>query len=87
MPVATYRKRPVEILALQWTGENKEELSEWTADPEPGIRFMPSGATFLWVQANETWLPLETGEWVIKDSLGFYPCKEEMFAKTYELVS
>lgn len=37
----------------------------------------------LWVAANDSWLPIEVGEWVIKDSEGFYPCKESVFAETY----
>lgn len=35
----------------------------------------------LWVEANQTWLPIEIGEWVVKDDLGFYPCKDEIMRK------
>lgn len=45
------------------------------------------GATAaLYVAANQAWLGLDQGEWVAKDSQGFYPIKAEVFTKTYELV-
>lgn len=44
------------------------------------------GATAeLWVEANKQLVPIMTGEWVIKDELGCYPCKDEVFVKSYEL--
>ncbi|QGZ16698.1 hypothetical protein PBI_DEWDROP_50 [Microbacterium phage Dewdrop] len=60
------------------------------------VRFEPPGAVddegeviwddglaHLWVEANLAWLPIELGEWILKDRLGFYPCKDEMFQTTY----
>lgn len=38
----------------------------------------PERTAELWVEANQRWLPIEDGEWVIKDQLGFYPCKDEV---------
>lgn len=38
----------------------------------------------LWVAANGAWLRVVPGEWVIRDSLGFYPCQEEKFQETYD---
>lgn len=29
---------------------------------------------------------VDTGEWVIKDEKGLYPCKPDIFEKTYEPV-
>ncbi|AEL98276.1 hypothetical protein LINSTU_33 [Mycobacterium phage LinStu] len=36
--------------------------------------------------ANQSWLPIKDGEWVVKDRLGFYPVEDGVFAETYELV-
>lgn len=41
------------------------------------------GVAELWVEANKRWLPIEASEWIIKDQLGFYPCKDEVFINTY----
>lgn len=38
----------------------------------------------LWVAANSQWLPIVVDEWIIKDSLGFYPCKDRIFKATYD---
>lgn len=84
MPAAVYRKRPVTIEAVQWTGKNKQELIDWTGGSEGFTD--ATGVAELWVEANNAWLPLEVGEWVLKDSLGFYPCKNDMFLHSYEPV-
>lgn len=76
-----YRKRPVIIDANQWTGVNGELLVAWMG--EDNIYFDFDG-TAIYVAANDAWLNIEVGEWVIKDSLGFYPCKDEKFHETYE---
>lgn len=36
MTAQTYRKKPVEIQALQWTGENADELYDWAVLPSRG---------------------------------------------------
>lgn len=46
-----------------------------------------SGHGELYVAANNAWLDIEIGEWIIKDSRGFYPCKPDIFAQTYEVVA
>lgn len=92
----TYRKRPVEVDAMQWTGSNAAALARWVIGPtalvdgftvEPDPRPEDDGTEFtglLWVAANRQWLPIETSEWVLRDGRGFYPCKAEVFAETYE---
>ena len=46
----------------------------------------PARPARLYVAANDAWLDIEVGEWIIRDSLGFYPCKPDIFAATYEAV-
>lgn len=43
--------------------------------------FEPSQRGELWVAANKSVLPIDLGEWVVKDDLGFYPCKDEIMRK------
>lgn len=84
-----YRKRPVEIEALQWTGDNAKELQDWTEGAFYPISYEnrpanPNANAGLFIAANCMHLHIETGEWVLKDQKGFYPCKPDIFAKTYE---
>lgn len=79
----TYTSRPVSITAMQWTGENLDDIKAWVGDDN--LDHWASGvALTLWVEANTSWLPLEPGEWIVKDELGFYPCKDSIFQRKYE---
>jgi hypothetical protein len=85
-----YRKKPVVIQAMQWTGDNEAEIQAWTGagrfheiDPEDRGDD-PDATGALLVDANSAWLTIEPGEWVLRDQAGFYPCKAAIFAATYE---
>jgi hypothetical protein len=84
--VKSYRKKPVVIEAIQWTGDNLDEIWDWTTAE---FVYGPTEVNplRLYVAANDAWLDLEVGEWIIKDSAGFYPCKADIFAVTYEAVA
>lgn len=76
-----YRKKPVVIEAVQWTGENHAEMCEFI-DPEvfeiiPGV-----GLVIHTLEGDHHASP---GDYIIKGVNGeFYPCKPDIFAKTYE---
>lgn len=92
---STFQKRPVQVQAIQWTGENPYAVRAFTGMHKTE----PSGDHFvftvqdgidnakLYVAANDAWLDIEIGEWVIRDDRGFYPCKPDIFAATYEQVA
>jgi hypothetical protein len=94
MPVHTYRKRPVTIEALQWTGDNVEAIQQWVGCQEGIYLFLPecghdmSGTDntkpVLYVAANDAWLNVEIGEWIAKDRHGFYPIKDDVFLESYD---
>lgn len=85
MSAGRFRKKPVVIEAMQWTGDNLQEIWDWTTAE---VVYGPTEVNplRLYVGANEAWLDLEVGEWILKDALGFYPCKAGMFANNYEPV-
>lgn len=97
-----FRKNPIEFEAVQFTGENFEEIQAFvgmrlTSLGETEIHIFNPINTYLpqhlydgrpnppeaelWVEANKSWLPIYNGEWVVKDELGFYPCKNEIIQK------
>lgn len=51
-----------------------------------GCDAQPARPAGLYVAANDVWVNIEIGEWIIRDSLGFYPCKPSIFDTTYEEV-
>lgn len=81
--IKTFQRKPTQIQAVQWTGQNRSEISEFGAQ----VRSTRTSALSLWVEANKAWLDLEQGEWIAKDQLGFYPIKDVMIQENYEEVT
>lgn len=76
-----YRKRPVVVEAVQWTGENHGEMCEFI-DPEV---FEITSHVGLVIHTLEGDHHASPGDYIIKGVNGeFYPCKPDVFEKTYE---
>lgn len=80
--MAKYRKKPVVIEAkqLEFTTTSQQEICDWcegTKSFDGGVKIPTLEGTMI---AN-------TGDYIIKGINGeFYPCKPDIFKKTYELV-
>jgi hypothetical protein len=83
-----FRKKPIEITAVQWTGDNADQLAEFT-----GGRFEPADDSWdepeitgcVYDELHSTWVGLRIGDWVLRGIRGeFYPCAAAVFAETYE---
>ncbi len=80
--MARYRKRPVEISAIRWTGENVEEVAAMT-DGSINVVYDSAGRAFL-IQTLEGQMRCSMGDWLIRGVEGeFYPCQHSIFQKTY----
>lgn len=79
-----YRKKPVVIEAIQYTGANVQEILEFTN----GGAYKNGGKSdYITIQTLEGDLTATTGDWIIKGVKGeFYPCKPDIFEATYEPV-
>lgn len=78
-----YRKLPVVIEAIQWTGTNDSELLNFM---EAGKFYFKNG-NHLYIKTLEGDHRAIIGDYIIKGIKGeFYPCKEDIFLKTYEEV-
>ena len=81
-----FRKKPVVIDAIQWTGKNLEELRQWMSPDYPawGTVTNPDALIIQTLEGNHH---ARIGDWIIKGVHGeFYPCKSDIFEKTYEPV-
>ncbi len=77
-----YRKKPVVIEAIQWTGDNLHEIAEWA---QPFVSGNAKDPGRIHIQTKEGLMWADVGAWVIKGVQGeFYACKEDIFAATYE---
>jgi hypothetical protein len=81
--MARYRKKPVEIDAVQWDGDNQREIADFLGDDFAGWR---ADAKVL-VRTAEGELTASRGDWIIRGVQGeHYPCKPDIFAATYDPV-
>ncbi len=75
-----YRKKPVVIEAIEWTGENREEISNFI---DSGI-FEEYSLLILTLEGT---MVVSIGDFIIRGISGeFYSCKPDIFWKTYEKV-
>lgn len=75
------RKKPVEIEALQWNGYNYGAISKFL-----GENLVDSNEN-LYIRTLEGDMLLTEGDFIIKGIEGeFYPCKENIFYQTYDIV-
>ncbi|MDR1946424.1 MAG: PGDYG domain-containing protein [Desulfovibrio sp.] len=83
--VRTYRKKPVEVEAVQWTGENIDEISAFCGASFLGAQGGQGRGTTLSIGTLEGPHIASTGDFIIKGVTGeFYPCKPDIFNATYE---
>ncbi len=79
-----YRKKPVVVEAIQWTGQNLEAVSAFTCIPQENLGHIGQHVT---LQTLEGLMFAAPGDWIIKGVKGeFYPCKPDIFEATYEAV-
>jgi hypothetical protein len=88
-----YRKKPVIIDAFQFTGgPDQKEDPEWIVEAiknkTVGVYSMnENGICKLEIQTLEGTMAANVGDYVIKGIEGeIYPCKPDIFEKTYEPV-
>ena len=74
-----YVKKPIEVEAVQWTGENFVEICNFCKRSYYDFE--------LKIQTLDGTLKPTIGDYIIKGIKGeFYPCNEDVFNLTYDLV-
>lgn len=92
--VKTFRKKPVEVEAMQLDGTRKsaEAVLAWADPLTHGRTFaVPEKGTDRWTVVIETLegaMAASPGDWIIRGTRGeFYPCKPAAFTDTFEELS
>ncbi len=96
-----FRKKPIVIEAFQMTKERRQDNSEWpnwlnlawnTPSHESGALYpsdwpMSDGTDTLKITTLEGEMNVDWNDWIIQGVNGkIYPCKPDIFEKTYEQV-
>lgn len=84
--MAIYRKKPVEIEAVQWFNHGDHPMVE-VYDPEKAGKFIKGVGPYGWIKTLEGGHIVIPRDWIIKGVKGeFYPCKPDIFEATYDKV-
>ncbi len=78
-----YRKKPVEIEAIQWNGRNLIDMNNFIT---VNFSINPYSQT-IEIPTLEGDMKASVGDYIIKGVQGeFYPCKPDIFKATYEKI-
>lgn len=81
-----FLKKPVVIEAVQWTGENADEVQKFLQQTEHAFAGFVKGR-YVDIGTPEGLMVASPGDFIIKGVKGeFYPCKPDIFEATYEPV-
>lgn len=86
--MAKYRKKPVIVEAIQWTGKNTSAVRRFC----PGMIKVYDGRKIAYLLlpalgCGHGRQVINKNNWIVKDAKGkFYPCKPDIFKQTYEKV-
>jgi chloramphenicol 3-O-phosphotransferase len=85
--MARYRKKPVEIDAVQWTGENAEECRDVLGGLEGALAGYRAVTETVMIRTLEGDMACPIGHWIIRGVKGeHYSCEPSIFALTYDEV-
>lgn len=84
--IKTFIKKPVKVQAVQWTGDNYDEVVNFAG--ELNVEWSAEYYNKLIVHTLEGDHYASLGDWIIRGVIGeFYPCKPYIFKQTYEEVT
>ncbi|MDT7847238.1 hypothetical protein [Streptomyces justiciae] len=93
MTATRYRKRPVEVDTIQWTGDNEHEVVAFTGptnfhsldEIDRGNSNDPDATAAVYDCLHSTWVLVYTGQHIVRGVKGeYYPIAEDVLAETYE---
>lgn len=90
--MSLFRKKPIVIEARQFVGERLSETYELAAWCDGRLELSPTEDRMalhptIEIPTLEGVMVASCGDWIIKGVNGeFYPCKPDIFEKTYEAV-
>ena len=86
--IQKYRKKPVVVEAIQYLGlENMAEVQNFAGDNLIIHADKINSVFILTIKTLEGVMKVEFNDYIIKGVNGeFYPCKPDIFEKTYEKV-
>jgi hypothetical protein len=86
--VQRFRKKPVTVQCLLWTGTNIEALREFAQDEGGSVLDLSAGKLEIWNSEERDWIACPVGHTLVRGLLGeFYPVSPDALAKGFEPVT
>ncbi|MEU3507642.1 hypothetical protein ABZ733_06900 [Streptomyces longwoodensis] len=95
--ITRYRKRPIEVDTIQWTGTNEADVQAFTGGPSTFYALDPAdrensddseATATVYDKLRSTWVLVYTGQHIVRGVKGeYYPIAEDVLAETYEPVT
>ena len=93
MIAAKYRKKPLVVEAIRFTGGNGKRIERWAAlhgsdAVQSGVGSYEGRAEdIMRITTLEGVMAAGPGDWIIRGVAGeFYPCKHDIFVTTYDRI-
>ena len=83
-----YRKKPVVVEAIQWTGDNEDELRTFAGSRVSMAHghLVPLDVQVL-AHNSRYWQVVSAGDYIVRSARGeLYPCEPDIFDEDYEAV-
>lgn len=86
------QKKPVIVKVCQWTGDNDKEIIDFCPNAHfyrefKNIVNVEMAPWKLYIHTLEGSMKAEIGDYIIQGVNGeFYPCKENIFKETYNII-
>jgi hypothetical protein len=85
--VPRYRKRPVKVDAVEWTGENAQEVAAFVGGQAELLEWgLGKGKWIIFTLEGK--MEASPGDYIVRGIKGeYYPVKPDIFKQTYEPVT
>ena len=88
MTVEHYTRKPITVMAVQWTGDNLDEIVEWSWDGRRTCVSQMEDYLVVWHSIDRRLMVCEPDWWIVRGILGeLYPCETSVFEQSYERAS
>jgi len=85
--IVKIRNIVTEKTAIQWDGENNLLVDEFLEGQPKEVKYYWDKEDNLIIETLEGDMKANKGDWIIKGLSGeFYPCKSDIFEKSYEII-
>ena len=86
--IRKYHRLPTTIEAVQWTGDNYDEIRDWSWDGKTNLVALlddEPGTLMVYISIEDQWVKVRKSWFIARGVMGeFYPIEREVFERSWE---